>query len=329
MICFDLEGPLSPQDNAYEIMRLAENGGKVFEALSEYDDILALRGKEGYEPGDTLKLAVPFLIYYGITEDDVRRVSQRARLVTGMKETVDWIKKKEVLVRVISTSYEQHAYNVGGQLGLSEEEIACTKLDLQNMSFDDDVLESLRRIELKIISSGLTEECAKILDQLYFASHLFETIDIEVVGGQRKVEALLNFAVKAGRDISEVAAVGDSITDFKMLKDVRMRGGLAIAFNANEYCLPYADVAVATVDGRALIPLIKSFLEGGKEGAIELVADLESDLSALEDEFRYLIDIKSKPYFNLLDGSRKDFDDILRIHKKMRMKVRGEAGKLG
>jgi energy-converting hydrogenase A subunit R len=295
MICFDLEGPLSPQDNAYEIMRLAENGGKVFEALSEYDDILALRGKEGYEPGDTLKLAVPFLIYYGITEDDVRRVSQRARLVTGMKETVDWIKKKEVLVRVISTSYEQHAYNVGGQLGLSEEEIACTKLDLQNMSFDDDVLESLRRIELKIISSGLTEECAKI----------------------------------PGRDISEVAAVGDSITDFKMLKDVRMRGGLAIAFNANEYCLPYADVAVATVDGRALIPLIKSFLEGGKEGAIELVADLESDLSALEDEFRYLIDIKSKPYFNLLDGSRKDFDDILRIHKKMRMKVRGEAGKLG
>jgi energy-converting hydrogenase A subunit R len=88
MICFDLEGPLSPQDNAYEVMGIAQNGSKVFEVLSEFDDILALEGMEGYEPGDTLKLIIPFLIYYDLHENEIREVSDRAALVKGMKETI-------------------------------------------------------------------------------------------------------------------------------------------------------------------------------------------------------------------------------------------------
>ena len=61
-ICFDLEGPLSPQDNAYELMKLFPNGDRIFEVISRYDDLLALEGKEDYEPGDTLSLIVPFLV---------------------------------------------------------------------------------------------------------------------------------------------------------------------------------------------------------------------------------------------------------------------------
>ena len=45
-ICFDLEGPLSPQDNAYELMKLIPDGDKVFEVISRYDDLLALANKE-------------------------------------------------------------------------------------------------------------------------------------------------------------------------------------------------------------------------------------------------------------------------------------------
>jgi len=29
LICFDLEGPLAPQDNAYELMKLFYDGGAV------------------------------------------------------------------------------------------------------------------------------------------------------------------------------------------------------------------------------------------------------------------------------------------------------------
>ena len=86
IIFFDLEGPLSPQDNAYEVMKLiGDEGARIFEAISKYDDILALEGREGYEPGDTLALIIPFLMLHGITEEDIKRVSERATLVRGAK----------------------------------------------------------------------------------------------------------------------------------------------------------------------------------------------------------------------------------------------------
>ena len=53
LICFDLEGPLAPQDNAYDLMKLFPNGDKIFEVISKYDDLLTLEGRENYEPGDT------------------------------------------------------------------------------------------------------------------------------------------------------------------------------------------------------------------------------------------------------------------------------------
>ncbi len=42
MICFDLEGPLAPQDTAYELMKLFPRGGKIFEVISRYDALLTL-----------------------------------------------------------------------------------------------------------------------------------------------------------------------------------------------------------------------------------------------------------------------------------------------
>jgi len=60
LIFFDLEGPLSPQDNAYEVMGLIPDGHRLFEVISRYDDLLTLEGREDYEPGDTLRLIVPW-----------------------------------------------------------------------------------------------------------------------------------------------------------------------------------------------------------------------------------------------------------------------------
>ena len=54
LIFFDMEGPLSIQDNAYELMKLFPDGGQVFEVISRYDDLRALDGRDDYDPGDTL-----------------------------------------------------------------------------------------------------------------------------------------------------------------------------------------------------------------------------------------------------------------------------------
>ncbi len=328
MICFDLEGPLSPQDNAYEVMSLSENGRRVFEALSEYDDFLSLENRPGYEPGDTLKLIVPFLKYYGIAEDDIKVVSEGAVLVQGMKDVVEWLRSQGEQVRIISTSYEQHAHTVGRRLGVSEEEIASTRLELGGQNLDPHLRSALAGIEKKVLNEGLSSDVRVMLEELYFGSGLFEQIGVEVVGGQRKVDALLGFARAVGEDISRVVAVGDSITDYKMLREVSRGGGLAIAFNANKYCLPYADVAIATQDGRAILPLIEAFMDAGKQGALQKAGELELDTSKLEDRFGYLLETGAKPVYNVVTGD-KDVDAILKVHRDMRMIVRGEAGKLG
>jgi energy-converting hydrogenase A subunit R len=79
-ICFDLEGPLSPQDNAYEVMQLiGKEDAVIFEVISRYDDIIALEGRDDYEPGDTLALIVPFFLLHGITKEDIKNVSQNVQ----------------------------------------------------------------------------------------------------------------------------------------------------------------------------------------------------------------------------------------------------------
>jgi energy-converting hydrogenase A subunit R len=168
-----------------------------------------------------------------------------------------------------------------------------------------------------------------MLDNLYFSSGLFDMVGVEVVGGQRKVRALLAFAKEAGLEVKDVVAVGDSITDFKMLGEVSKRGGLSIAFNANEYCLPYADVGVASADGRAVLPVIAEFLRSGREGAVKKVEELSRDLSGLERRFKYLKELEPEPHYCSPQKGGTEFEDLLKAHKKMRLKVRGEAGKLG
>ena len=133
LVAFDLEGPLSPQDNAYEVIGRVPRGHELFERLSRYDDLLTLAGREGYEPGDTLKLLVPFLLANGLKEAHVREVSARASLVPGAVETVAALHERGLPVVVISTSYCQHAHTVAARLGIPAARVACTRLPLDAM----------------------------------------------------------------------------------------------------------------------------------------------------------------------------------------------------
>jgi len=68
----DCEGPLSINDNAYEISNyFIPNGGEFFSILSNYDDILAERNKGEHFAGSTLKFILPFFKAYDLTENDL------------------------------------------------------------------------------------------------------------------------------------------------------------------------------------------------------------------------------------------------------------------
>ena len=324
LICFDLEGPLSPQDNAYEVMGLIDNGHEIFEVISRYDDILTLEGKENYEPGDTLALIAPFLVYHKITEKDIKNVSKKAILVDGAKELISELKKKGWDVYIISTSYQQHAYNIGSHLGVEKQNIVCTTFPLDDYvkKFNKDDFRLIEKIEKEILKTNMNDkEIKQLLDNFYWnelPKTKFGNVlkEINVIGGQRKVDAVLQISQKLNKKFNEIIVVGDSITDFKMLKYINEKKGLSVAFNGNDYAIPYATISLATTNMMDLLICIELWEKGNRKFVIEKISEMEK------------VSKNEQPFYNLIVG-KDDFVDIVNIHKTIRNKVRGKAGNLG
>lgn len=332
-ICFDLEGPLSPQDNAYEVMGIVNDGYRIFEVISRYDDLLTLENREDYEPGDTLKLIVPFLLHNGLKEEDIIRVSERARVVPGARETIKHLQDSGWDVFIISTSYWQHAYNIARQLGVKEDNVACTQLELDGINRNMGGMELVEEITGEILDRLYPKmddrEIVRILDDFFFSRLLKTDLGgifqkVQVVGGIRKVQAMQRFIEGKGFSTTQAMAVGDSITDFKMLRLLREGGGFSVAFNGNEYSIPYSNCALATLDMRALIPIADSFLKKGRNGARDIVLGLEK-----KSEKKQEGDNQSAIYHLIEDVDQLDMDEIVSIHRAYRKRMRGEASKLG
>ena len=326
-ICFDLEGPLSPQDNAYELMKLFPGGDKIFEVISRYDDLLTLEKRKDYEPGDTLALIIPFLILRKISEADITALAAQASLISGADELITWLQSSSWKVFCISTSYEQYAINITNKLGIYVHNVACTSLPLNKfgvtLSTEDSKL--IQQIEKNIMTMSPVVDDDRIkqtLDNFFWeklpATNLGRTIkEVKPVGGQRKVDALNKFAAKYDQPLSKWVVVGDSITDSRMLRAVDEAGGLAIAFNANEYALSYATMSLASTSVRDLTEVLSTWPNGQRKEAAKIVTEKEK-VSGCGD----------RGYFHWLAG-RKGMDDIFKIHKRIRQVVREEAGKLG
>jgi energy-converting hydrogenase A subunit R len=321
---FDLEGPISAQDNAYEVFGLVPNGHEIFEVISKYDDILALENRPNYEAGDTLSLIAPFLVAHGIGEEEVFDVSKEAFLLRGIKRMIEHLKEHDWSIYIISTSYQQHAYNIACQLGIDDEEVRCTMFPLDDYlkEFGGEDYASILKAEEDILMLWPPEDEVSIkttLDKFFFRDLPSAKVgkiltNMSVCGGARKVTAMKELAERDGHDVSGAIAVGDSITDMRMLQFVKDEGGLAVAFNGNEYALPYGSVSLATHDMRNLSLITDSWETGGKDAVFKAVAEKESS-----DE---------DPYYHVLEG-KDDLDDIVEVHKKVRKVVRGQAGKLG
>lgn len=122
------------------------------------------------------------------------------------------------------------------------------------------------------------------------------------------MEAAGDFARRKGCTLADVVAVGDSITDAAMLQAVHRAGGLAIAFNANQYALSHASVGLASTDLRELRPVLTIWREGGREAVKSVLAG------------------QTNPAWL---GGGGEFDEVLALHMKMRRLVRNAAAELG
>jgi len=326
-ICFDLEGPLSPQDNAYELMKLFPNGDKIFEVISRYDDLLTLEERENYEPGDTLSLIVPFLVLHDISENDIAALASKASLTDGAAKLVSWLQSRSWRIFCISTSYEQYAIHVTHKLGIYAHNVACTPFPLDKFRVtlckEDSTL--LQQTEQDILTMSPVDDDDKIKQRLdYFFWEKLPTTDlgmaikeVKPVGGRRKVAALNKFADTYDQPLSRWVVIGDSITDFRMLQAVEEEGGLAIAFNANEYALPYSTMSLASTSISDLTEVLEAW-QKGQRTRVEKVVKGKGEIGGTGD----------RGYFHWLSGS-KDIDEVIEVHQRIRRLVREEAGKLG
>lgn len=326
-ICFDLEGPLSPQDNAYELMKLFPGGDKIFEVISRYDDLLALAGKEGYQPGDTLALIVPFLILHGISEDDIITLATRASFTGGACDLIGQLQSAEWQIFCISTSYQQYAHHLTRELGINTRNVACTTFPLDSLRRKTRLKDSelLQQIEREILAMHPPDDDDRIKQTLdnFFWKRLPSTElgkatgEVKPVGGRRKVAALNKFADSYAQPLSQWIVVGDSITDSQMLQAVDQAGGLSIAFNANEYALAYATISLASPFVSDLTEILETWPEGHRKSVEIKVREMGGkEQKDNRNHFHWLSD-------------RENRDDVIDLHQKMRRTVREEAAKLG
>jgi len=326
-IAFDLEGPLSPQDNAYELMRLFPNGDRIFEVISRYDDLLTLEEKPDYEPGDTLALIVPFLILHNISENDITTLAAQANLTGGGTKLISWLQYNGWKVFCITTTYEQYAIHITQKLGIYAHNVACTPFPLNKIrqTLCQEDIKLLQQAEEDILTMRPVDDDERIkqsLDKFFWEK--MPTTDlgmlirqVKPVGGRRKVAALTKFAETYNQPLSKWVVVGDSITDFRMLQAVEEAGGLAIAFNANEYALPYSTMGLASTAISDLQEVLEAWQKSNRSW-VERVVKYKEKWGGKED----------RGYFHWLSG-RKDIDEVIKIHKRIRRLVREEAGKLG
>lgn len=327
---FDLEGPLSPQDNAQELFKqTVKHGKELFKLISRYDDLLVLEGRPDYEPGDTLALILPFLADVGVTVDDVLRVSQETTtLVPGAIELFDELSGSPgVDLSILSSSYTPHAENAAFLAGFPREKVVATPISDEHIaSFaTTEVRHSLAAVEralLGSINSDLNTGSAdralrQILDPFYWTSlpQIMGRAPNAVVvphGGRKKVRSLERRTHSLGLSTDRACFVGDSITDVAALQYVNAGGGLAVAFNANEYALPHATVAVASTVVTDVLPVVRAWLQDGRSGAYGVA-------TAASDPTTVWVSGLSTAHLN----------EVLLTHEKYRGGVRGDAGELG
>jgi len=292
----DCEGPISKNDNAFELAdKLIPEGAALFTLLSKYDDVQAdLIKRSGYRAGDTLKLIRPFMKAFGATNQLLERLSaEEVILVPGAKETL-------ILMRnlmpsfIVSTSYEQYIQALCRLTDFPTSNVYCTKLNLDVFRIPSWEIEKLKSWASELAKlppptipvgarsitdlEGQYQGIVRYLDEIFW-SRMQEMAagriirDVRPIGGAEKVEAVKDIIEKNSSEPRQVIYVGDSITDSASLRYVKERQGLAISFNGNEYAIREAEFAVLSENTLAISILGVAFNNGGKEAVRRLVSN--------------------------------------------------------
>jgi energy-converting hydrogenase A subunit R len=336
----DCEGPLTLNDNAYELCNyFIEDGDKLFKILSLYDDYLVdIVKKPNYNAGNTLKLIIPFFISYGIKNQDLINYSKdNVFPVKNSKETLSFFKDKMNRF-IVSTSYGQYIEAVADFMDFPFENTYYTNMDLDSIKITETEIEKINEFRKIIINlDSNKKEDVEILDNIFFNEipklSFFKSISaINIVGGKGKELAIKDIIKNENINPKKIIYVGDSITDSEPLKFTRQNNGLAISFNGNEYPLDVAEIAIVSDDSSPIAIIGEIFTNYNKEEVLQFIREynVSTNLDNLFEKFNIKQRFKNQNYPIIKIITKENKEEILLASSKMRKNIRGkDIGGLG
>ena len=290
----DCEGPISKNDNAFEIAsNFLPDGDKLFTLISKYDDVLAgVLEKADYSAGSTLKLILPFLKAYEVTDAKMDKFcTENLVVIANSEETLQHV-KTIAKTFIVSTSYEHYIRALCQTLAFPYEKTYCTKLTLDKYFINKKERMKLKEIATEIIHMNMIEippRAEKIEDFLradqktigrlntIFWSQIARMdsgrifSDVITVGGRQKAESIKDMVEKEHVSLENFLYVGDSITDVEAFQLVRKNGGLTVSFNGNHYAVGNAEIAILSEDNLVTAIIVDVFCRHGKKAVLNLI----------------------------------------------------------
>lgn len=353
----DCEGPISINDNAFEITsHFVPDGDRLFTVISRYDDVLAyVLKRPKYKAGDTLKLILPFLKAYDVTDHKMREYSmQSVILIRNAKDTLQFVRSLANAF-LVSTSYEHYVKALCHALDFPYKNTYCTQLNIGKYHITEEEKTRLKEfageiaempiIEIPSAAESLDDfsekdrKAIQRLDEIFWkelanmeSGKMFS--EVNPVGGREKAEAVKDVAQRLNITLANVMYVGDSITDVEAFRLVRENGGLAVSFNGNQYSVRNAEIAVLSENSVVTAILADIFFRYDKHQLLSLVEKWnlktlkKSPVNPALLKSLFQLYPKSLPKVKIITG--ENMDVLAEESSEFRKKVRGEAiGRLG
>ena len=339
----DCEGPLTLNDNAFEIAAdFIEDGGELFKILSLYDDYLVdVVKKENYKAGNTLKLILPFFVVENLTNEDFIDYSKNhIYAVNDSKFLLEYL-KEAMNTYIVSTSYGQYIEAVSDYLEVPFENTFYTNVDIDSLHLNDEEIQKIVEFKDMILNNPKDYE---LFDDIFFNQisqmGIYDEISkIEVVGGQGKKLAIDEIIERDGIDVKGMLYIGDSITDVEPLEFARKNNGISISFNGNEYPLKVAEIAIVSPSAVATAVVANVYAENDKNKVLEFIKyyNITDDLKKLFSDYNIDSKIENKFFSVFADEypiietvTEENYESILEVSKLMRNNIRGQdIGGLG
>jgi energy-converting hydrogenase A subunit R len=353
----DCEGPISKNDNAFELAaQYVPNGNKLFTIISRYDDVLAdVVKRSGYKAGNTLKLILPFLKAYDVTDIKMQEFSARNLiLISHAKEMLHYM-RRIACVYIVSTSYEHYVRLLCQTLGFPFENTYCTRLCIDKYHIPETEKTELKRIAFEIAQIPMLEipsDARSLMDlsrdgqkAVHQLDGIFEKqilameagkmlCDVDPIGGSKKAQAIGDVAQKNHVKLEGIMYVGDSITDEEAFKLVKENGGLTVSFNGNQYAVKNAEIAVQSESSLVTAVIADVFCRFGRQQTLKLVENWSREElkkssvnSVLLNQFLRLCPSKL-PKVKIVTS--ENVENLAKESSNFRKRVRGEVvGRLG